>query len=296
MSIQSSDLDFTQCFLCQQIKNESLSDPKKKKVSNDGEDHCFNTYRTLANIILEFHAEGLHPFEHDIDELNSYPGGLVNLLQSNHALYHKSCRTKLNNTKLQRARKRTSKEPLPVPTKTRASSTNAANNTLTNESEISSNSICILCDRPQGDEKLSKCSTFGIDYKIRQCAHVIGDQDLIGKLSVGDLIAIDACYHLKCLIGLYRKAKAVESSDDNEAHLTKVIKAQAFADLVSYIESLRDSCKSIKMSDVCKLYSTRLQTLGLQNEYVHSTRLRQDLKYSVQGLVQIQNPSNQRYF
>ena len=41
-----------------------------------------------------------------------------------------------------------------------------------------------------------------VDEKVRECAILLQDGKLVAKLSAGDLIAIDAKYHVKCLVSL----------------------------------------------------------------------------------------------
>ena len=70
---------------------------------------------------------------------------------------------------------------------------------------------CIICDQPGGKKiNLYKASTLGIDNKVRASAETLCDKDLIRKLSSGDMVAIDAHYHLTCLADLYRRSDKIE--------------------------------------------------------------------------------------
>ena len=64
---------------------------------------------------------------------------------------------------------------------------------------------CCLCIE-KGKKIFYKVSTFDIDRKIRACAFKVCNEELIRKLSGGDLTAQNAEYHLHCLIKLYREA------------------------------------------------------------------------------------------
>ena len=89
---------------------------------------------------------------------------------------------------------------------------------------------CLFCDKPAGDEQFRKCETLELDLKVRKYATTIGDADLLRKLSVGDLVAIDACYHLRCLVYFEREATAqMRLDDDSESKLRDLLKAQAFS-------------------------------------------------------------------
>ena len=105
------------------------------------------------------------------------------------------------------------------------------------------------------------------------------------------MIAIDAVYHLSCLVKLYRQAASIECAENDENDQSRFLKAQAFADLVDYIESQRGTGSVFKTAEIVNLYSSRLLSLGV-NEYVHTTRLRQKVIAAVPDLVEVKCPSN----
>ena len=49
---------------------------------------------------------------------------------------------------------------------------------------------------------LHSASTLEIDRTVRECASLVNDSRLIGKLAPGDMVAIEAKYHAKCLVDL----------------------------------------------------------------------------------------------
>ena len=125
-----------------------------------------------------------------------------------------------------------------------------------------------------------------MDFKVRKCAEDLKDRDLLAKLSAGDMVAIDAFYHTKCLIQLYRRAEMVQTSSATNSDDT--LHALCFAEIVSYIESYRedtDTAPVFSMPQLSKLYTARLQDLGVENCEVHSTRLRQKLLAAIPDLV-----------
>ena len=68
-------------------------------------------------------------------------------------------------------------------------------------------------------------STYDTDVKVRRCATVLEDTALLAKLASGDMIALEAKYHLKCLSTLYNRARATDSTSsdsDSNAHLYTV--------------------------------------------------------------------------
>lgn len=78
------------------------------------------------------------------------------------------------------------------------------------------------------------------DESIRRMAMELEEFDLLGRISHGDLIAIEAKYHLKCLIALknrYRslKTKIIASKSNNDID-EQMDESVAFIELVEYME------------------------------------------------------------
>ena len=86
---------------------------------------------------------------------------------------------------------------------------------------------CLFCEEPAEDgNRLRKCATLQMDSKVRKCAHILRDENLLRKISAGDLIAIDACYHINCLANMYYRANLImKVSDESESESTKLLKA-----------------------------------------------------------------------
>ena len=90
------------------------------------------------------------------------------------------------------------------------------------------------------------------------------------------MIAQDAKCHLKCLVSLYNKTEAVHDRSNQES-MEYINHSIALAELLAYIDESRkdDDIRVFKLADVCKLYSTRLQQLGVERyDHVHSTSLK----------------------
>ena len=58
------------------------------------------------------------------------------------------------------------------------------------------------CD--SSDRTLHQVLTFQLEKHVRKCENILEDNALLGKLSAGDMIALDAMYHSTCLLNLYR--------------------------------------------------------------------------------------------
>ena len=145
---------------------------------------------------------------------------------------------------------------------------------------------CFFCDETTGD--FHKAETISLDNRVRHIATELRDAKLLAKLSVGDMIAIDAVYHFKCLTSFYNKHRS------QGRHSTKTCpqinpQSLAFAEVVSYIEEYGQSGGDMnhvfKLSDLKALYCECLHRLGGDtNGHIHSTRLAQKLQQHIPTL------------
>ena len=83
-------------------------------------------------------------------------------------------------------------------------------------------------------DTLHEATIFKIDQHVRQCATQIGDHELLARLSMGDMQALDAMYHSKCLMSLYNCAKASVNAEHKTGH-ESVVSGIALAELALYI-------------------------------------------------------------
>lgn len=121
---QPVSIDWKLCALCQETKEESLQCPANSKRTDRGAG-----YKSLAEHLLLFSELGITPFAISLEQLND-GSGIENTLLNNKASWHKSCRDKVNSTKLKRAQKRRDQEEdatSHIPVKTRRSSLAAEN-------------------------------------------------------------------------------------------------------------------------------------------------------------------------
>ena len=120
-----------------------------------------------------------------------------------------------------------------------------------------------------------------VDRRVRKAAQSLQDQELLAKLSAGDLISMEAKYHNHCILALYNKAERQSSDNDCDTYTHKVqtCKGIALAELISYIEETREESEEsvFKLADLAKLYENRLVQLGLQDTNVNSTHLKKHL-------------------
>lgn len=109
-------------------------------------------------------------------------------------------------------------------------------------------------------------------------------------MSEGDLIAIEAKSHVKCLMGLksrYRSLTAQKTQDTDEED-EKMDESVAFVELIEYIEGCSESGSHMfKLADLSTLYVQRLETLGIKKT-MNKTRLKNALLEHFKGSLQEQ--------
>ena len=179
--------------------------------------------------------------DHDIEEV----------IRTHKAKWHDSCRLQNNKTKLQRAAKRKASP---------ADNDDASSNKYTRRSSAQTSvdtEQCFFCRKPaKASESLHHASTFGLDARVRQCALQLQDQSLLAKLSVGDLIALEAKYHVQCLVSLYNRARQTKGSHEQEDSGT-MNQGIALAELVAYIEDAHADNEVVpifKLADLSRMY------------------------------------------
>lgn len=248
------DTDWDKCVLCQDVKGEALQCPATSRRKNAGAG-----YKTLAENLAAF------------KNINCLPSSILfrlgwqnteEILTSHKAKWHDSCRLQYNKTKLDRATKRhaSSAESADDSTSKKFIRRNSGKSTDATE-------LCFFCDKPaELNEPLHRASTFGLDAHVRECALQLQDENLLAKLSTGDLIALEAKYHVQCLVSLYNQCRRIKPSYKDE-NISSINHGLALAELVAYIEDARADnvyAPVFKLSDLAKMYSTRVEQLGTQ--------------------------------
>ena len=126
------------------------------------------------------------------------------------AKWHDSCGLKFNKSKLQQAEKR----------KAISQESTIANvgKKFTRRSKQQLpiyEPHCFFCDKKaEAGECLRKAATLELDFRVRKCAQQLQDEPLLAKLSAGDMVALDAEYHNKCLVSLYNRVRCNKSSTE----------------------------------------------------------------------------------
>ena len=144
------------------------------------------------------------------------------------------------------------------------------------------------CNETGGE--LHRASTGAIDKRVRDCATAVGDSQLLAKLAMSDMHALDALYHKHCLIALYNRMRKFSREQDLPDHgdSSKSTKAVVFAELASFIrETASDDSTApvFKLSDLSKMYTSRLKDTDSSFQgSTHSTRLKDRLNDNIPEL------------
>ena len=290
--------DWSLCALCQKQTGEKLINPQKCTRQNTG-----SGYNTLAVNLLQFQELGNVPIS--IPLLNLDDGsGIESTLRQNEACWHKSCFNSCSEMKLHRAKKRKRNtideaESLDSFSCEEASedvssiSSVKMTRSRASESRLSQNKqesckVCFFCNGSEG--KMHRASTFDLDKKVKSAAMKAQNWTLIGKLASGDMHAMDVDYHLTCLASLYNSARTSElnQNENGASNVEEKVSPEAivFAELTMYIEeSACEGTTVFLLSDLLKLYTTRLEQLGLQVQTrINSTRLKEKLMLQMPDL------------
>lgn len=94
---------------------------------------------------------------------------------------------------------------------------------------------------------------------MRERAALVEDSELLPKLSMGDMVALEAKYHIKCLVSLYNHARKVKGEAQQGTNHESEISGIVFAELVMYIEETRVDtgiAPLFKLVDLANLYKS----------------------------------------
>jgi len=206
--------------------------------------------------------------------------GIEAVMVAHGAQYYQTCRLQYNNTKLQRAQKRALKKE-GGSHEEQAKSKRTRSHSRSSSTEKKVPETCFFCEQPADTYSLWKAATFQLDRRVRACATLLGDTELLGRLSGWDMIALDACYHARCLIELYNRTRNAQSTGSQDTNQERAMLAVVFVELVLYIEETRqdeETTPVFRMADLVLLYESRMEQLGVQlDTRVRSTRLKQRL-------------------
>ena len=130
-------------------------------------------------------------------------------------------------------------------------------------------------------ESLHQVQTFKLDQRVRIAAERLMDAELLAKLSEGDLVATETCYHSTCLTTLYNKVCANNSSKSENEKRNEILEGISIAQVVAYIrQCLQAGGKYVpvfQLKELKGLYTERLLAHRYPVAYEHSTCFKEKL-------------------
>jgi hypothetical protein len=240
-----TEFDWKLCIICQLSTDEVLQCPAESTRSDIGAG-----YKSFASNLAKFLEINDLPVKVNCSHFDE-GRGVEECLMVHKAKWHKSCRSKFGKDKLERALKRHNSD----------SAASQPSCKLTRSSlqtkHIIGSEVCFFCDESDNKGTLHAASTFGVDERVRECAMLLQDSKLLGKLSFGDMVAQEVKYHAQCLTALYNRCRAEQSKATQVNAESK--SGIAFAELVTYMNEIRETSTSppvFKLNDLTRIRQT----------------------------------------
>ena len=237
--------------ICQNTTREALRCPMKA--------HSFdiNIYNTFLSNATRFKNLSSLPVELKFNKETTTVDDLV----SNSAKWHQSCHLKFSSSKLEKVQKRKSVPPAGHDTLVSLKSSKR-------RKVIGDDQKCLFCDEGDKVGVLHSFTTIEADRNLRQIVNDLQDFEPLAKISGGDLIAIEAKYHMKCLTNLRNKHRSFQRKSKSDQFLEaeeeeRFNEARAFVELLEYIEdSLENGNLFFTLPELHSLFQNRLSDLG----------------------------------
>ena len=217
-------MDWALCVVCQQHSNEALKCP----LNGPGSADKSGPYQSFLSRVCTFRELDVLPMP--LTHLTEHVS--VDEMVLNEAKWHKSCHNKFGYDRLDRARKRKRAEM-----EGECRDVISARRVCPRRQSLDTNK-CIFCE--EGSDKLHQFSTMQSDTNVRNMARDLQDASLLAKIEGGDLIALEARYHLSCLVKLrnrHRSHLREIQTTSGKSHEERKMEARAFVELLTYIES-----------------------------------------------------------
>ena len=291
----ATSFDWSRCLFCQTVTRDKTVCPGLSKRNDIGAG-----YQSLSEHVESYKELGCLPacvnlgFWDDGD-------GVEKTCTRNKACWHAKCRSLLHSTHLARLRKRVhvSNDVENEGDNWNKSIDNSADEheheppcrlqRLTRSTsafvETAFSSVCFFCEE-EGKNNRRQVLTIPVEKRVRLCADVINDPNLLAKLAHGGLICNEAQYHPACLLSVYHKASRMQKADSEshcevEGPLSVNAESFALADIIAYMEEVRaNECTPsvFKLSKLIELYMEQLKLHGVTvANRTHPTRFKERL-------------------
>uniref|UniRef100_UPI00358E794D uncharacterized protein isoform X2 n=1 Tax=Myxine glutinosa TaxID=7769 RepID=UPI00358E794D len=271
-------IDWSRCALCQEHSSEPLQCPAKSKRTDVGAG-----YDCVGDNLTTFRELGEQPVGVDIAQLDD-GDGIPQTLAKHSAQWHSSCHLKCSSSRLARLQR----AAIP-PCESDTQDCPYTRRQFSRKDLPSQGDVCFFCDEVATERaSLHDAMMPKLTYRVKQCALKLQDQELIAKLSSGDLVAQDAKYHAPCLVKLYNAASR-KTAVVRQRNTDGVSHGIALAELLGYIEDTKMVEQSVapmfKLSDLLRLYTDRLRHLGVEvTGRIHSSDLKDRILANVPGI------------
>jgi hypothetical protein len=223
----ADSINWEQCVICQDRKNEVLQCPANLLRADVG-----SGYKSLAENLVKFRDLGQLPKTISLSALVDGQG-ITSTMLDHKAKWHKSCALRYNNTKLKRA---STKRKTPDDDSGSSSvMEGAARASRRSSSCESTEAVCIFCGQSKSEGLLHQVLTMEMDSHVRASAILVEDNELLGKLSLGDMVALEHKYHKDCLSRLHNRARSAKRDTPNDTDNDCTVSGIVFAELVMYI-------------------------------------------------------------
>lgn len=127
---------------------------------------------------------------------------------------------------------------------------------------------------------LTTAQTLEVDERIRFVAKELNDCKILAKLAEGDVVAIEALYHKKCLSNFYNRLRSKQRSQSYFEKSDELTEGIAFSELIDYIYFTLETSDEVPVFKLCNLktlFCEILSNYGASSDYItkiHSTRLK----------------------
>lgn len=123
--------------------------------------------------------------------------------------------------------------------------------------------MCIFCDENCDSGNLHEFRSLVVEQKAQESTKKLEDSLLLAKISGGDLLAIEAKYHIDSLTKFRNKyclVKTKEESIDDDTMNEMLNESHAFVEPTTYRENSVDKGKLIfKLSELPSMYIVHLK-------------------------------------
>ena len=201
-----NDISWDKCFICQKDSKEKLVSPVRaiNESSDDYDSQLEEKYAKFINDIKRF--ADMDILDTDLKQRLRIDG-VADVCKENSAVYHKTCRNKFDNHHFERENKKRKLN------KDEAKADDVLPKTRSRLSAQNFQKQCFLCNTVTS-EPLHQVQTINVDKRVRSAAEVLVDQELLAKLSEGDLVATEASYHNACLTKLTGSAQFIQQKQN----------------------------------------------------------------------------------